>query len=111
MISNSEMTPIYDMNFVASLQLARRKPTDACVCVAFARVEGRSVQPSNSGSLTWLDSERVSSCREEYWEALLVLSNFFAVALRMYLAAIPGIVSSFRVNFEQTKGNILCLRR
>ena len=94
MISNWEMTPIYDMNFVASLQLARRKPTDACVCVAFARVEGRFVQPSNSGSLAWLDSERVSSCREEYWEALLVLSNFFAVALRMYLAAIPGMVSS-----------------
>ena len=92
MISNWEMTPIYDMNFVASLQLARRKPTDACVCVALTRVE----QSSKSGSLTWLDSERVSSCREEYWEALLVLSNFFAVALRMYLAAIPGMVSSLR---------------
>ena len=95
MIASAEMAPIYDMNLVASLQLARRKPMDVCVCVAFARVEeGKCVQSSNSGSLTWLDSERVSSCREEYWEALLVLSNFFAVALRMYLAAIPGIVST-----------------
>jgi hypothetical protein len=75
MISLSEMTPMYDMNFVSSVQLVC-----VCVCVCGLSVCTRRICTIFEFRLAYLAGLRY---REEYWETLMVLSNFFPVALHM----------------------------